>query len=213
MAEGVPYLTVRRPALNIGQEHIEVLQNYLLEEIDGPLAVQETIQGLFKPADKLYSSIITEGEFLRIQRRLGENRLDDEKVEELKARLEEALSACPETRDVATLPVQSRNWGSGPRLSLRIADSKEVVSERHTAQGVISQFLLGYGKLPRFARAKRVVPVELASSRTIEELSLLKRLEVVVEKAVVEEDKDEPFPDITRLGKIITKKSPQYIRG
>jgi hypothetical protein len=213
MPEAISVLTVRRPVQNITQERIDTLGGYLLERTDSSAEALETVQGLLNPADKMHAAIIAKGEFLRIQRKLGEDRLDDDRVEELEARLEEAFSDHPETLDTETLPVQQQHWGEVPKLMLTIAKSVAVARERRLAQDVIFSFTgMERGSRGWFGRSKKITPVRLAVSETSKELSLLNRLKVIVEEGTSDPEEERPLPTSTKLGKVKTIKSVEYLR-
>lgn len=213
MSETIPVLSVGRQVTNIGPEQIEGLRGRLLEGEEDPDASRETVEGLLIPGRPLYSWIIAQGEFLRIQRNLGEDRLDEGEVRSLEELITQAMAAYPGEREADTLPAKPKHIGPRPKRALTIANGMENIGERHAAQGIISHFL-GYRFLPKgwFSRARKVVPVELAASGTEEELRLLQRLAVVINEDQPQAREGEELPAKTVLGAVETSADSVYIR-
>lgn len=213
MSEAIPVLSLGRQVENIDQEHIDTLKDRLLEGTNGSATAEEAVQNVVNGAASLHAGIIAKGEFTRLQHKLGEDRLDDEQVTELEARLEEAFSGAPKTIDVATLPVKLERWGELPKLYLRIAKSQQVTKERYIAQTLIRNFLgPERAEVHWYARTKRITPVWLAASRTREELSQLKRLGVIVEKGIIGPEDERPLPSVTKLGKVTPHRTTRYFK-
>lgn len=208
MAETISYLAVTRPVLNIGYEQMEALTERLYEEpFPGETPPEEVMEGFLKRPNQLRTQVLAKAEFLRMQRRLGADSLDAADVTELEAMVREILDEQPQTYSTGLMPLRLENWGQRPKLKLNAAYSQDVVKERYMVQKALSGFLgteLSQSK-GWFGRTKRVTPVELAASRTDEQMVLLSQLKHILER--------EPLlPSVVTFGAPDVEQSVAYLK-
>ncbi len=162
------------------------------------------VDGLFKHADQLKALVLSKGEFLRVQRRLGDDRMNEADIETLEDRLAEALLDRPGSLRVPTLPAELGRWGKRPRFKLDVAYSPEIAAERRIVQSTILGYLnLDPGQIPKgwFSRSKRIAPITVASSDSEEQFQLLLKFKRMLGDE--RERADGPLlPNITLLGEL-----------
>ncbi len=199
MNKEIPTLHIKRRVQNLGQEHIDVLEERLLQEEGSSPDIDispENIRALFNPVEGMRGAIIDKTEFVRLQRSLGSNMLAETDISALKVRFEEALEDCPDTREVKTLPAQLHQWGKGSLRLLGVANSQGVIAERLFAEKVIAEFL-GVESIPKgvlAANKRKASQVWLAYSTDRQTFAALRQLDDVL--------KNQPdlMPELTQFG-------------
>lgn len=212
MSEAIPYLTIQRPVLNIGQERMDDLRGRLLEE-----AVTEgfdfrpasVIEGMFKAADELCANILAKPEFLRLQRNLGDDRLDEAGVRELEAKIMSSLATNPGDISTHTTPSKTEHWGEAPRFKLNVArNSEDIARDRSKVRNTLVDFfgMELWRDKGHLARTRKITPVELAHSSTYEQLKMLTVLKRIVDGEAI-------LPAVTKLGAPDPEVDFQYVKG
>ncbi len=140
MPERVPSLDVVRPVLNIGHEEVSRVEERFLEETNGSPAAQDIIGRLFRPVDAFRATLVSNREFVRLQRHFYGG-LAEGDVQKLAGHLHEVLPTSAQTVDLPTFPLRFYDVDRASRRTMTIAGGPQILGERQVTQEAILSFM------------------------------------------------------------------------
>jgi hypothetical protein len=172
-------LDIVRPVLNIDEGVINDLQERTLMKTDGSSRSYDAISQLLSPVDALRATIISNNEFLRLQRYFNSG-LSEGGMRQMLAQVAEVVPTADQPMETPTLPAR---FHRGKVKALTIAGSEAVLDERAVAKQILLNFFQA-GGVPREVwehSSAKLSRVWLAYSRKSRDEGLLQKLQRVIE--------------------------------